>query len=172
MKLSVRIVLFGFFSLVMITQFQNCSSTSENTLFQSSNVDTASPASSDPAKPFIQVSTLVSPLKAESYENQISISGSCNPGGRKYNYIQYSVIESVSRRILNLSTDSNVVKRELRDARCENGKFYMVVPLVTSDQEGPDPAISSYLLSVEFYVSDSETSWEPKVTSSMALLIN
>ncbi len=173
MKLWVRFVLFGFFSALMVIHFQNCSSTSENTLFQSSNIDPATTdGKADPAKPSIQVSTLVSPLKAESFENQVSIAGSCNTGARKFNYIQYSVMETVSKRTLNLSTDANVVKRELRDARCENGRFYLVVPLVTSEQEGPDPAISSYLLNVELFVSNTEGTWEPKVTTSMSLLIN
>jgi hypothetical protein len=125
MNMVVKWVALTFFSFLLITQFQNCSSSSDNTLFQSSNLPSVTSGISDPTKPSIQLSTLVSPLNAEPSDNQISVSGSCNPAGRIYNYIQYSVVEAVSKRQLNLSVGPSPVY-SLRDAICENGKFYII----------------------------------------------
>lgn len=175
MKSSARLILSLFFCLLLLTQYQNCSSSSENTLFQSGNLENSSTVTSmgasDPGKPSISVSALVSPLRALPGENQISIAGRCNTAGRKYNYIEYSVVDSVSKRLLDLSASGTSVITSLRDAICENGRFYIVLP-ITGGAGGPDPAQSSYLLNVNFYFSNDPASFEPKVSTSASLVID
>lgn len=170
MRLSVRILILCLCAFGLMTQYQNCSSSSQNTLFESSNLPTTTTAVSDPGKPSIQVSSLVSPLVADAIDNQISVAGTCNVAGRKFNYIQYSVVEPISKRSLNLSVGTSPIYA-LRDAICENGKFYIVLPLANTNQGGPSIGSLSYLLNAELYVSNVEGAYEPKITTSATLQI-
>lgn len=173
MKRSTRYAYLSFFAVLLVTQFQNCSNSAQNTMFTGSST-TAATDVSDPGKAVIQVSSLVSPLMAESSDNQISISGTCNTAGKLYNYIRYSVVDAVSRRLVNLNIDTTSSARlyYLQDAICENGRFYIVVPRVADSAEGPSPTVNSYLLNLEFYVSNTAGTYDPKITASTALIIN
>jgi len=173
MKRSARYAFLSFFAVLLVTQFQNCSNSSQNTMFDGTNSSTTAGVS-DPGKPVIQISSLVSPLTADATDNQISVAGTCNTAGRIYNYIRYSVLDAVTRRSVNLNIDPTNSARlySLQDAICENGRFYLVIPIVDGSADGPSPAVNSYLLNLEFYVSNTAGTYEPKITASSSLIIN
>lgn len=171
MKRSKRYAYLVFFAALLISQFQNCSNSAQNTMFTATSTSTSD--TSDPGKATLQVSSLVS-LMAESSDNQISVSGTCNTAGKLYNYIRYSVVDAVSRRLVNLNIDSTSSARlyYLQDAICENGRFYLVIPIVADSAEGPSPSSNSYLLNLEFYVSNTAGTYDTKITASSSLVIN
>jgi hypothetical protein len=129
----VLLLLFGF--VVLLTQYQNCTSSSQNTMFSSNLSSTA--ATADPSKVSFSIKNVQSDLFLSGYDDHVQLGGSCNTGGRNLNFFEYSLTPTDGQGTSNLNQNG---AKSLKDSRCEDGRFYLVVPVLCPKQGGPNIA--------------------------------
>lgn len=71
-----------------------------------------------------------SPPQMECTQDHIQIGGVCETNGAEDNYIEYSLTRDKQPVAWNAGTQSVTV---LREARCENGRYYIVIPRPDAD---------------------------------------
>lgn len=125
MKNFARVFIFLFTSAILLLTFQNCSSYSEDTLFDGSKLDEAS-VGQDPSKMYLDMKSSTTDRHVLVGENQIQVGGVCNPGGMSDNYIEYSFFTHENQPI-NLGGPNEGAVAVRSDARCENGRFHIVL---------------------------------------------
>lgn len=125
MKVFARVSLFAFFSAILITQYQNCSSYSEDTLFEASKIQEGT-VGEDPSKMYMDMKSSTQDRHVLVGENQLQLGGVCNPGGMSDNYIEYSLF-TPDNQTMNLALPGQAGVSVRRDARCENGRFHIVL---------------------------------------------
>jgi hypothetical protein len=163
MKFSSRLLLMMFFISVLALQYQNCSSYSENTLFKNDLNSTVDGVTSGKAWLSLDLNTII--VKAQ--EDHFQIGGTCYPGDSIDNNISYSLVESATGRQLSLSPSNGETIRN--DARCENGKFYLVV-YVAHPTNGRRAGVLNYALQAEMNLNmGSQTIKTPKALKEIVI---
>lgn len=105
---------------IMLTQYVNCSSYSDSTFYEGSNQIASSSVTSYEGVRVLNADTFMN-----CDEDHVQLGGACNTGDAFDNYIEVRM--SRDRVPVSFGDASNPVSR-LELAKCENGRFYAVVP--------------------------------------------
>jgi hypothetical protein len=151
MVFGARLIVALFVSFILITQYQNCSSYSDSTMFENNNL---SSSSVDPSKVNFSVKNIQSDLYVAGYDDHIQIGGSCNPGTYADNYFEYRLRpQNAGDVVINRNGTTQADRLRLADARCENGKFFLVLPVFCPKDGGPNiSATTSAFVNIVLHV--------------------
>jgi hypothetical protein len=153
MLIATRLILLVFFSVILVTQYQNCSNYSDNTLF-GNTLSSSDDLGNDPGVAALRVNNQ-SDSVAASNEDQMSFGGTCYTAGKSNNVIQYTLTDQALNPV-NISGNSTP-QYTLMDSRCENGRFYILVHLNNPNVNGPNPANTQYDLHVKLTAWNDQT---------------
>jgi hypothetical protein len=137
MPKSLRIL--GLFSIVLLlaTQYQNCSSYNDNTLFDSKDPECGVATSCIGPTDFSELKISVSPPASgkffvDYFEDQLQITGTCSDGFAPLNLIEARVKDrNGNEQVLFVDASQNPYYA-VNDIHCENGKFFALIPLSAS----------------------------------------
>ena len=118
MKRGFFFILFGF---VILTQYVNCSGSSDNSMYEGSTVGASS---IDPSM-YQGVMVLNTDTFMNCSEDNVQVGGTCNTADSADNFIRYTI--SVNRQTVFWGTGLSQTDH-LDLARCENGHFFAVIP--------------------------------------------
>ncbi len=124
-------------------------------MFQDSSLIGTGPAY--PFKVSFSVRSIQSDLQVEAFDDQIQIGGSCNPGAKILNYFEFQLFpKGQGAVVINQAGMTANERLRLADARCENGKFYLVLPILCPSEGGPIvTATDTALVKITFHAFDS-----------------
>lgn len=119
-------------SLVLVVAFApalfvNCSNQDNSDALETSA--TAASLAITPSDTFL-VPPKFSPPQMECTQDHIQIGGVCETNGAVDNYIEYSLTRDKNPVAWNVGATAVTV---LREARCENGRYYIVIPRPDAD---------------------------------------
>jgi len=169
MQRSARVVLVGFFMLVIMTQFTNCGDYQA----PSSTLDTASVAcvntscvNETPTNLMVTPHLYNGEYAVPANLTEFNIGGDCNEGGYMNNVVHWDLL--LNGQIVRTST-MQLAPGVNAESRCINGRFLIYVPLTALTTNNADPvnrtglmtgngsARAAYDLHITILVSDPTT---------------
>jgi hypothetical protein len=182
MQRSARVVLGGFFALVLLTQFTNCGDyqAPSSTLDSTDSVaclDTAC-VSEAPTNLMVSPHLYNGEYAVPANLTEFNIGGDCNEGGYLNNTIHWDLLlngQIVRNSTMQLAAGVNA------ESRCINGRFLIYVPLTPLSVNNADPVNrtglmigsgttrSSYNLHITIFVTDPTTGAAQQYQSNVPL---
>jgi hypothetical protein len=152
MRKSIRFMISLMILGLVATQFLNCSEYSNSSSLY--GTDCASTGTCNKALSVTENTGYLSPRSTqpvlECTHDHIQVGGACEAGNSSDSYIEYYLTDSNNNRV---TWDGGI--NLLREARCENGRFFMLVPrppntIVATDPANPKGVCSTGECTVEY----------------------
>ena len=113
--------IFVFFGFIVLTQYVNCSNSSQDSTYEGSVLGLPS----IDATQYQSVMVLNTDTYMNCSEDNVQVGGTCNTANAADNFIRYSI--SVNRQTVYWGTGASQTDH-LDLAKCENGHFFAVIP--------------------------------------------